>query len=65
MNWIRDAFGHLKVIAYTAVAQPLIDEAGIDIDEGVIQLIDNDFSEFIVQAKKHRIWKREPTLRSF
>ena len=65
INWIRDAFGHLKVIAYTAAAQPLIDESGIDIDEGVIQLTGTDFSEFIAQAKKHRIWKREPTLRSF
>jgi catalase len=65
IDWIRNAFAHLKVIAYTPVAQPLIDEAGIAVDEGVIQLSGNNFSEFITQAKKHRIWKREPTLRSF
>jgi catalase len=65
IDWIRMAFAHLKVIAYMPAAQPLIDEAGIQVDEGVIQLKGNDLSEFIAQAKKHRIWKREPTLRTF
>jgi catalase len=65
IDWIRMAFAHLKVIAYTPAAQPLIDEAGIQADEGVIQLKGTDLSEFIAQAKKHRIWKREPTLRTF
>jgi catalase len=47
INCTRDAFGHLKVIAYTPAAQPLIDKAGIVMDEGVIKLTGNDFSEFI------------------
>ncbi len=63
--WICDAFAHLKVIGYTPAAEPLIKKAGIGMDEGVIKLNGTDLAEFITQAKKHRIWKREPTLRSF
>src|ERR1700728_5056323 len=40
IDWIRDAFAHLKVIGYTSAAQPLFAKAGLadDLDEGVIDL---------------------------
>ena len=40
IDWVRDAFGHLKVIGHTSAAQPLFAKASIadDLDEGVIQL---------------------------
>ncbi|MEO7299135.1 MAG: catalase [Verrucomicrobiota bacterium] len=65
VDWLRDAFGHLKVIAHTDGAQPLLDKAGVVTDEGIIALGDKkSVSQFIQTAKKGRIWKREPTLRS-
>jgi catalase len=65
IDWLRDAYGHLKVIAYHESAQSLVKEAGIKPDEGVIKgnarpLID----AFVKQAKGGKIWKREPLLRS-
>lgn len=65
IDWLRDAFGHLKVIAHTTTAQPLLDKAGIKPDEGIITLRDSkSVSQFIKTAKNGRIWEREPKLRS-
>ncbi|MCD6050441.1 MAG: catalase [Verrucomicrobia bacterium] len=65
VDWVRDAFGHLKVIGHTGEAQPLLDRAGLAPDEGVIALADaKSVSRFIKQAKNGRIWEREPKLRS-
>lgn len=64
IDWLRDAFGHLKVIGYLAAAQPLLDKAGIAADEGVVELDGRGgIKQFIEAAKGHRIWKREPKLR--
>jgi catalase len=64
VDWVRDAFGHLKVIAHSSGAQPLLEKAGVQTDEGVIELADNkSISHFIKIAKNGRIWKREPKLR--
>jgi catalase len=40
IDWVRDAFGHLKVIGHTSAAQPLFVKASLadDLDEGVIDL---------------------------
>lgn len=65
VNWVRDAFGHLKVIGYTASAQPLLDTAVIEPDDGTITVDDTKGQRsFIAMAKKGRRWDREPTLRS-
>ncbi len=65
VDWVRDAFGHLKVIGHTNEAQPLLDRSGIEPDEGVLPLADaKSVSRFIKQAKNGRIWEREPKLRS-
>ncbi len=64
VDWLRDAFGHLKVIAYTTGAQLLIEKAGVKEDEGVIALQKRQsVADFIKAAKGGRIWKREPKLR--
>jgi len=64
IDWLRDAFGHLKAIGYVETAAPMFAKAGIvrDADEGVAYL-DDGAAAFIKAAKQHRIWKREPTLR--
>ncbi len=64
-DWIRDAFGHLKVIGNTSSATALFAAAGIKPDEAVITTDDKKgIREFVAQARKGRYWVREPKLRS-
>ena len=65
IDWIRDAFGHLKVIGHTAAARPLFAKAGIadDLDEGVIELnAPASIGRYIEAAKQQRVWDREARL---
>jgi catalase len=65
VDWVRDAFGHLKIIGHSPEAKALLERAGIAPDQGVVELGEaRSISEFIKQAKKGRIWEREPALRS-
>ncbi len=65
VDWVRDAFGHLKVIGHTPGAQALLDRAGVEADQGVISLGDKkSVNTFIKVAKQGRVWEREPKLRS-
>jgi catalase len=62
IDWVRDAFGHLKVIGHTAAAQALFAKAGIadELDEGVIELSSAaGVKRFIEAAKQQRVWDRE------
>jgi len=59
VDFVRDAFGHLKAIGSTAGAQPLLDKAGVTKDKGVTGL-DRAF----VKAAGMRFWDREPTVRT-
>jgi catalase len=65
IDWIRDAFAHLKVIGGTAAAKPLFEKAGIadDLDEGVIELDARaSIGRYIEAAKQQRVWDREARL---
>ena len=67
IDWLRDAFGHLKVIGHVETASPIFEKAAmaLDEDEGVVDLEGADgIATFVASAKQHRIWEREPTLRS-
>jgi catalase len=65
VDWLRDAFGHLKVIGYAAAAVPLFDKAAVPADEGVVALEGREgIAGYIAAAKRQRIWEREPGLRS-
>jgi catalase len=67
VDFVRDAFGHLKVIGYTSGAAPLLDEAGIaeQSDEGVVSLaVLQSVTTFVTVAKRHRVWAREPSIRA-
>jgi catalase len=61
-DFIADAFAHLKTIAYTPQAQPLLDKAGVEPDEGVIELDGKDVSAFLAAAAT-RQWAREAKVR--
>ena len=65
IDWVRDAFGHLKVIGHTSAAQPLFAKASIadDLDEGVIELDGRPgVGQYIEAAKQQRVWAREARL---
>ncbi|QDU96928.1 catalase [Lignipirellula cremea] len=66
IDWLRDAFAHLKVIGFTAAAAKLFEKAHVDpqADDGIVDLDSKDLSAWIKQAKRHRIWDREPSVRS-
>ncbi len=65
VDWVRDAFGHLKVIGYVATAKPLLDAASVVADAGVLAVAEKkSVAAFISRAKAGRLWEREPTLRS-
>jgi catalase len=59
VDFVMNAFGHLKAIGATDAAQPLLDKAGVEDDEGVTGIGD----DFIAAAKK-RFYAREPNLRT-
>ena len=58
VQWVMDAFGHLKAIGFNAEAKPLLDKAGVEPDEGVV-----DLAAFVRAAKK-RYWDREANVRT-
>jgi catalase len=59
VQFVMDAFGHLKAIGHTPQAQPLLDKAGVIADEGVVPA-DKGF----VKAAATRYWDREPKVRT-
>jgi catalase len=61
IDFVRDAFGHLKAIAADKGAQALLKAAGIGHDAGVVGA--NDENAFIAAAKT-RQWSREKSIRT-
>ncbi|MBM3927864.1 MAG: catalase HPII, partial [Sphingomonadales bacterium] len=59
VQFVMDAFGHLKAIGATAAAKPLLDKAGVEPDAGVTGLDDA-----FVSAAKRRFYDREPQVRT-
>ncbi len=65
IDWVRDAFGHLKVIGHVAGAAPLFEKAGVHADKGVVAITNaRDAARYVETAKGGRIWDREPSLRN-
>ncbi|MBL8250455.1 MAG: catalase [Candidatus Competibacter sp.] len=60
VDWVRDAFGHLKAIAADAGAEAVLQAAGVQADAGVLKA--GDAGGF-VQAAKTRQWNREAKVR--
>ena len=66
VDWVRDAFGHLKVIGYNAAALPLLAKAGLegDEDEGLVEITNaRSAQQFFAMVKNQRIWSREAKVR--
>ncbi len=61
IDFVRDAFGHLKAIGVDAGGRMLLDAAGIEADDGVVDV--GDRKKLVAQAKT-RQWKREASVRT-
>ena len=61
VDFVRDAFGHLKAIAADAGAQALLKAGNVGRDKGVVDA--GDTKAFIAAAKT-RQWDREPKVRT-
>jgi catalase len=59
VQFVMDAFGHLKAIGHTPAAQPLLDKAGVEPDDGV-----SDLGKAFIKAAATRVWAREPKVRT-
>ena len=60
VDWVRDAFRHLKVIGHVAAAARLLNGAGVEPDAGIVALDGaRSIATFIAAAKTARIWDRE------
>jgi catalase len=59
VQFVMDAFGHLKAIGASETAKPLLDKAGVEPDEGV-----TDLGKAFVAAAKKRFYDREPGVRT-
>jgi len=58
VQFVMDAFGHLKAVGASEAAKGLLDKAGVQIDEGVTTL-----GKTFVAAARQRFWDREGKLR--
>jgi len=62
VDWVRDAFRHLKAIGFQEGATALMDRAGVFHDEGIVNMDGGSIESFLAAAKLGRIWDREPRL---
>jgi catalase len=62
IDFVHNAFGHLKAIGFTPQAQPLLDKAGVKPDAGVIDL--SGGAEAFLPPARTRQWAREPKVRT-
>jgi len=67
VDWLRDAFAHLKAIGYVEAALPLFEKAGLadsDNDPGLVDVADKGGPEHFVEAAgQHKIWQRDTKVR--
>ena len=64
IDFVHNAFVHLKVLGHSAASQPLLDKAGVVKDAGVVTLGKTAGSAFVKAASAGRIWDREPSVRA-
>ena len=64
IDWIRDAYGHLKVIGVLPTAERLLERAGLAPDRGIVEIVGaKEIDLFIEAARAGRVWEREPGVR--
>lgn len=58
VQFVKDAFAHLKAISHTAEAQPLLNKANVKPDKGL-----SDLGAAFIKIAATGIWAREPKVR--
>jgi len=58
VQWVMDAFGHLKAIGHTPESKPLLDKAGVEVDKGIVM------ADRFVAAAAMRYYDRENKVRT-
>ena len=61
VDFVRDAYGHLKAIAFQGGGRELLQRAGVEEDAGIVQAGD---VEAFIGAAKTRQWEREKRVRA-
>ncbi|MFG6530409.1 MULTISPECIES: catalase [unclassified Sulfitobacter] len=61
-DFVSDAFAHNKFIAWTTAADPLLNAAGIEKDEGTMEVSADNADTFLQTCRKLRFWQREEKL---
>jgi catalase len=61
VDFAKDAFGHLKAVGFTPQAQPLLDKAGVEPDDGVVDIAKS--AKAFIEPARTRQWDREPKVR--
>jgi catalase len=60
LEWLRNAFVHLKAIGIGSDSINLLEAAGVVADEAVVEIDSpQSIARFIDAAKQHRLWSRE------
>ncbi|WP_309604088.1 catalase [Phenylobacterium sp.] len=62
IDFVANAFVHLKAIGFTPQAQPLLDKAGVHPDPGIVDLAKG--GEAFLEPASTRQWAREPKVRT-
>ncbi|MFG6518531.1 catalase [Sulfitobacter sp. 1A13496] len=61
-DFVSDAFAHNKFIAWTTAADPLLNAAGVEKDEGMMEVSADNADTFLQTCRKLRFWQREEKL---
>ena len=61
-DFVSDAFAHNKFIAWTKAADPLLKAAGVEKDEGTVEVSAENADDFLQSCRKLRFWQREEKL---
>ncbi len=61
VDFVSNAFVHLKAIGFTPEAQPLLDKANVEPDAGIVDL--SGGADSFVPPARNRQWDREPNVR--
>ncbi len=65
MNFIRDAYAHLKIIGYASAAKPLLEHAGVSVDDGIVEIgTHKETTVYIAAAKHGRVWSRAARIKA-
>ncbi len=65
LNFVRDAYAHLKIIGCAMDAKALLDMAGVKTDDGILEVDSRDgVIAYVEAAKNGRLWARATVIKA-